>query len=294
MARLLCCGIATADFVFEVEDMPRSAEKHRAKAAHAVGGGCAATAAVTAARLGGEVVLAARIGDDPVGDLIAAEFAREGVDAALVRRFPGRMSAFSSIFVDAAGERQIVAYRSDDMPGEAGWVDVDGPLDAVLADTRWAEGAVAAMALARDRGAPGVMDAEAPVVEPALEAASHVAFSAQGLAGWAGDASDDALLSAAARFGGWVCVTDGAAGLRWVEQGAVLRQPGFAATAVDTLGAGDVWHGAFALALAEGRGEAAAARFASAAAALKCTRPGGRAGAPTRDETEAFLKDRTP
>ena len=58
---------------------------------------------------------------------------------------------------------------------------------------------------------------------------------------------------------------------------------------VDTLGAGDVWHGAFALALAEGQGEAAAVRFASAAAALKVQRAGGRAGAPTRAELDEFL-----
>ncbi|MEO1688866.1 MAG: PfkB family carbohydrate kinase, partial [Pseudomonadota bacterium] len=275
MARVLFAGIATADFVFEVEAMPRTAEKHRARAAAVIGGGCAATAAVAAARLGGEALLAARLGDDPVGDLIAAEFAREGVDASRVRRFAGAPSAFSSIFVDAQGERQIVAFRAEDMPDEAEWLSVDGPLHAVLADTRWAGGAVAAMQIARARGVPGVMDAEAPVVEPALAAASHIAFSAQGLTGWAGDASDAALLRAAEAFGGWVGVTDGAEGVRWVEDGALRRQPGFAVTTVDTLGAGDVWHGAFALALGEGMGEAASARFASAAAALKCTRPGG-------------------
>ena len=58
---------------------------------------------------------------------------------------------------------------------------------------------------------------------------------------------------------------------------------------VDTLGAGDVWHGAFALALAEGQGERQSVRFASAVAAIKCTRFGGRAGTPTRDEVERFL-----
>ena len=63
----------------------------------------------------------------------------------------------------------------------------------------------------------------------------------------------------------------------------------FPIEAVDTLGAGDVWHGAFALALAEGQGEREAVRFASAVAAIKCTRFGGRAGTPTRDEVERFL-----
>ena len=59
--------------------------------------------------------------------------------------------------------------------------------------------------------------------------------------------------------------------------------------AVDTLGAGDVFHGAFALAIAEGRDIRSAGRFANAASALKCTRPGGRAGIPTRTEVDNLL-----
>ena len=66
----------------------------------------------------------------------------------------------------------------------------------------------------------------------------------------------------------------------------------FAVPVVDTLGAGDIFHGAFALALGQGRSETLALRFANAAAALKCTRPGGGAGAPWRHEVEAFLKER--
>jgi len=60
-------------------------------------------------------------------------------------------------------------------------------------------------------------------------------------------------------------------------------------SAVDTLAAGDVWHGALALRLGEGMDVANAARFANAAAALKCTRPGGRRGAPTRKELADLL-----
>ena len=67
--------------------------------------------------------------------------------------------------------------------------------------------------------------------------------------------------------------------------------PGYRVEAVDTLGAGDVWHGAFALKLAEGATETDAIRFASAVAAIKCTRRGGRAGTPTRAETEHFMKE---
>jgi bifunctional ADP-heptose synthase (sugar kinase/adenylyltransferase) len=79
----------------------------------------------------------------------------------------------------------------------------------------------------------------------------------------------------------------------WLDDGAKLGHlAGHPIAAVDTLGAGDIFHAAFALALAEGRGEADATRFGNAAAALKCARPGGGAGAPTRGEVETFLGSR--
>jgi sulfofructose kinase len=68
--------------------------------------------------------------------------------------------------------------------------------------------------------------------------------------------------------------------------------PVFAIDAVDTLGAGDAFHGGFALALAEGRGEVEAMRFGAAVAGIKCSRIGGSAGAPTRAEVEGFLARR--
>ncbi len=77
--------------------------------------------------------------------------------------------------------------------------------------------------------------------------------------------------------------------MRWIAGGVAGRQDGFPVAAVDTLSAGDVFHGAYALAIAEGRGVAAAMRFAAAAAAVKVTRFGGRLGAPTRDEVSALL-----
>ena len=142
---------------------------------------------------------------------------------------------------------------------------------------------------------PGVLDAEAPVAEAAeaLPLASHIAFSAQGLHDYTGETGlKPGLEQAARRTGSWVCVTDGAAGTTWLDGETFHHCPAFPVEVVDTLGAGDVWHGAFALALAEGQDEAAAVRFASAAAALKCTQPGGRAGAPDRAAVLRFLEAR--
>jgi sulfofructose kinase len=79
----------------------------------------------------------------------------------------------------------------------------------------------------------------------------------------------------------------------WVDGDDVRSLAAFDVDAVDTTGAGDVFHGAVTLALAEGADEARAFAFASAAAALKCTRPGARAGVPSRPEVDDLL-DRTP
>jgi len=87
----------------------------------------------------------------------------------------------------------------------------------------------------------------------------------------------------------FLAVTNGPEDVLWLEGRALRRSPVFAVKAVDTLGAGDVFHGAFALALAEGRGVVAALRFAAAAAGLKCTRIGGSAAAPARAEVEGLL-----
>jgi sulfofructose kinase len=293
---VLCVGHAVHDFVFGVAAMPAAAKKHRATAFESVGGGPAATAAVAVARLGGAAALAARVGDDAVGGLIVAELEGYGVDCALVRRCAGRRSSVSAVMIDPAGERMIVNYLDPDLPQDAGWLPdpLSAGAAAVLADVRWAEGAKTILPRARAAGIPAVLDADHPLpADPALLAgASHIAFSADGLADYArGRGTADALRAAAAETGAWACVTLGADGVMVADGDGMATVPGFRVAAVDTLGAGDVWHGAFALALAERRPEAAAVRFANAAAALKVGRAGGRRGAPTRAEVDRFLSE---
>ncbi|MCB1338132.1 MAG: sugar kinase [Maritimibacter sp.] len=293
MATVLCVGLATLDFVFRLDALPDRPRKYQAETARMVGGGGAANAAVAIARLGGAAILSARIGDDPVGALILADLAAEGVDTRHVRPRPDTGSAWSSVCIDAAGERQIVNYRGSGPTPEIGWVDTHSELDAVLADTRAPEAARAALNAARARGLPGVLDGEAPVAPDLLDAASHVAFSMQGLSALMPECPlDEALATLASRHAIWAAVTDGAGGTWFTAPDGIAHAPAFPVEAVDTLGAGDVWHGAFALALAEGQDEAAAVRFASAAAALKCTQPGGRAGAPDRAAVLRFLEAR--
>lgn len=288
----MCIGHAVQDFVFSLPELPAGGRKFRARAFDSAGGGPAATAAVAVARLGGEAALAARIGDDAVGDQMVRELEAFGVDCRRVRRCAGRRSSLSAAMVDGKGERMIVNYRDDDLPRDADWLGDASGFDAVLADTRWPEGAAAGFAAARSAGVPAVLDADEPVPDdPAmLGAATHLAFSAEGLAQLAGESDlARALAAMRARWGSWTCVTDGARGVLICDGAGLSALGAFDVTPVDTLGAGDVWHGAFALKLAESANERDAVRFASAAAAIKVTRAGGRKGAPTRAEVEAFL-----
>ena len=290
---VLCVGIATLDHVFAVDAMPRTAEKHRAHDLATVGGGIAANAAVAIARLGGRSVLATRLGDDPTGDAIIAALERDGVDCSLAFRGAGLRSPLSAVIVDAAGERLVLRYSDPRMPAALDVIPSKLPIgvQAVMADTRWEEGALAAFAAARASGGHGVLDADrAPKAEGLLNAATHVAFAAQALREMTGRHDLQTGLAELARSASnWLAVTDGPRGVYFSENGAIVHEPAIPVRAVDTLGAGDVFHGTLALALAEGMPERRAVRFAAAAAALKCTRFGGREGAPSRPEVEAML-----
>ena len=292
-AGVFCLGISTLDYVYSVEALPTRGEKYRSRGLAVIGGGCAGNASVAIARLGGRCWLATRLADDPTGDQIVADLVGEGVETEFARRVAGLRSPVSAILVDAEGERMIISYSDPEMPEDTHWLPKALPegAGAVLADTRWGEGALAALRLARAAAVPGVLDGDRKPPHPDLVGtASHVAFSAQALAELSGEADPRVGLARLAQGAStWLAVTLGKEGVLFIENGEVFHAPAFTVETVDTLGAGDVWHGAFALALAEGQGERAAIRFASATAAIKCTRFGGRAGAPRRDEVMDFL-----
>jgi sulfofructose kinase len=180
---------------------------------------------------------------------------REGVDCAAVRRLAGVRSPLSAIMVDGTGERMIVSYADPRVPGPTSWLPDRLPegIDAVLGDTRWQSGSAHFFRLAREAGIPAVLDADrAPEDVPELLArASHVAFSMQGLRDLTAQAEPRAALKAFGSHEAWIAVTDGADGVYYWREDTIAHEPAFAIEALDTLGAGDTWHGAFALGLAE-------------------------------------------
>ena len=277
--RIVCAGITTLDFIYAVDVMPSEPLKYRSNAMVTSGGGLAGNAATACARLGASVRLVARLGDDFWADPMIAELERDGVDCKLVRRCPGHRSPVSAVVVDPKGERLVVSYSDPDIPSDTGWIPADlaTHADALYAETRWIEAALAVLPQARAAGIPSVLDADRKPTRPeVLALASHVGFSAPALREFTGIANV-------------YLVTDGANGAWYMDGGEVVHVPAFPVTSVDTLGAGDTWHGALAVALAGRQPLERAVRFANAAAALKCTEFGGRKGMPTRPRVEALL-----
>lgn len=292
-ARIVLIGFAAQDFVFKLDHLPSGGVKHKAHGFEVSGGGLAANAAVAVARLGGRAELITRLGEDSIGRDILADLAAEGVDCSHARLFSGHRSPLSTIAVDAAGERMLVNYEDVAIPKTTEWLPKALEVDvaAVMGDTRWEQGALHLFGLARRAGLPGVLDGDrAPALPEVVKAASHVAFSAQAVREMTGiDAVADGLAALARDADNWLAVTDGPRGVWFADRGGLVHQPAFPVAAVDTLAAGDTFHGALTLALGEGMPPARAVVFASAAAALKCTRFGGRKGAPSRAEVEALL-----
>ena len=294
---MICVGTAVVDTIFAVDRLPLAPGKNFAGSVMQVGGGVAANAAVTVAALGGEGVLWSRVGDDPTGAQIVRELADWRVEVGAVQCVSGVSSSISTVLVDASGDRQIVNYLDPRLLQDAEGLPFEdiARADALMCDVRWLPAVTVALAEARAHGRPRIVDFEV-VPEAGTEAllgmASHVAFAREALAEMAStDDVDEGLRRTSGRTGAWLAVTCGEQGVYWLQDGIIRHQPAYRVEVVDTLAAGDVFHGALALALAERQPIEAAVRFASAAAALKCTRFGGREGIPDRAAVDRFVRE---
>ncbi|MBJ9123389.1 MULTISPECIES: sugar kinase [Citrobacter] len=294
MIRVACVGITVMDRIYYVEGLPTEGGKYVAKRYTEVGGGPAATAAVAVAKLGAQVDFIGRVGDDDTGNSLLAELESLGVNTRYTRRYAGAKSSQSAVIVDAKGERIIVNYPSPDLLHDADWLnEIDfSQWDVVLADVRWHEGAKRAFTLARRAGVMTVLDGDVTPqdISELVALSDHAAFSEPGLTRLTGiQDTVSALKKSQMLTNGHVYVTRGSEGCDWLDDNVFRHQPGFPVEVVDTTGAGDVFHGALAFSLAGGTLVEEAVRFASGVAALKCTRPGGRAGIPDCDQTRSFL-----
>jgi len=297
-SHILCIGMPVRDLTFRVPGLPARGFKESATHFEEICGGNALNAAIGIARLGGHASICGPMGDagETSSRFIFDKLAEEGIETNQIVHMPGLVTPISNIMIDPSGERTIVTFR-DPALWKIQLPDPDELLEgcvAILTENRCAEFCTELCAEAVRRGIPVIVDVDRTMSlrEGLLTASTHLVFSSEALQSTAGVSSDaEALLKIAKLTRSFLAGTRGAQGTLWLdEQGQLQQTPAFPVHTVDTLGAGDVFHGAFALAITEHQDIPTALRFASAAAALKCTRFGGAFAAPQRAEVAALLE----
>jgi sulfofructose kinase len=294
---MLCVGHVALDMMFHVEQFPAFATKTSASDFISGVGGMSGNAAVAAARLGAKVCFAGPVGDDAAAQTFEQHFKREGVDCSRMVRLSGTTSSVSAIIVDSKGERYIFNRRGDALkqppPFDANWLD---EITVLTADPRCPVWCETALSLARQRKVISIFDGDiAPSddLRRLVPLSEWAVFSQEGLQIFApGGRTVDMALRTAVLAGATVAaVTQGDQGVWWLRAGGQVQHlPAIAIKAVDTTGAGDVFHAALGVALAEGQTDADAIGFAAFAAALKCKRVGGVLGAPNRQEVDLAIQ----
>jgi ribokinase len=300
---ILVVGSSNTDMIIKLDRIPRPGETILGGEFVTAAGGKGANQAVGAARAGGKVTFIARVGQDMFGDQAVAGFVQAGIDVNFVFRDQAAPSGVALIFVAKDGENSIAVaggansrLAGSDVKKASGVfagatvlvMQLETPLGTVLA----------AAELAAKRGVRVILNPAPaqPLPDRLLKLVSILTpneTEAELLTGIKVDsqaAADKAAGKLLARGVGTVILTLGARGA-FIAEGATRQLvPGFKVKAVDTTAAGDIFNGALAVALAEGKPLAEAARFANAAAAISVTRMGAQPSAPTRKEIERFLK----
>lgn len=296
-------GIFVADATFRTTRLPQMGETVIGESATLSPGGKGSNQAVAAARLGAEVQFISRIGRDSFADLAVATWADAGVQP-LVTRSDSAATGAASVLVDAAtGENAIVVC-----PGAASEIseaDIDRTAEAIRSAAVFVtqfeqplSAATRALAIAREAKVTTVLNPAPAVAVPAgvLKLSDYVTpneSEAATITGLPVTNQQQARRAARAlrdRGAGAAVITLGALGALFDGPGGVEYIPAFrAGPVVETTGAGDAFNGAFAVALADGRDPAEAARFGCAAAGISVTRPGTARSMPSRAEVELLL-----
>jgi sulfofructose kinase len=298
---ILGIGCVAVDDLVYVEDYPAADSKTQITERERQCGGLTATALVAAARLGARCSFAATLGDDELSRFALDRLQQEGIDLQWIRRDAEARPIHSIIIIDQRRGTRTIFYDLDGVQTTgADWPDEDAVRAArvLFVDHVVAEDAIRAAAIARAAGIPVVADLEndrSPRFSELLGLVDHLivsrSFSEQ-LTGATDPAeAAQALVTSDRRA---VVVTCGDQGCwYWGSDDPVppRHQPAFEVNVVDTTGCGDVFHGAYAAALAEGLDLASRIRLAAATAALSATRSGGQAGIPARQTVEAFLEE---
>ncbi|MDC0357546.1 PfkB family carbohydrate kinase [Oligoflexia bacterium] len=288
---VLCVGDACYDQVFGVDHHPAPDEKCSASSFLSCGGGPAANAAVTVARLGYLSAFAGYLGEDVFGDLHFKELEKEGVVLDYIVRgaAPTRLS---SIFIKPDGARSVVNFRTatGEQPADSIGFSSCEPR-AILFDGHEPHLSVALAKRAAHDNIPTILDAGSVHcgTELLVDAVDYIVASEMFSSDFSGEANPERAVVALSDRCQAAVVTLGERGSVWARSlGVSGSVKPFCVDVVDSTGAGDAFHGAFAVGIAMGMEWDELLRYASAAGAVCCTKPGGRPGLPYKGEIEAL------
>ena len=294
-------GSSCLDFLGVVAHLPGLDEEIEMLESTQQGGGEVATALVALAKLGASVTYLGKIGDDPVGHFIKHEFDQYGVDSGHMIVEPGTTSLASMVMVDReTGKRTILAgkstvsdLRSNEVPPgvieDAKYLHLDG--------TTSRQAMLEVAGRARKAGVTVVLDADVLAydadVHRLIELTDILISSKVFSHRFTGTHDPEEAIAIMRSYGpSVVALTLGEEGSLCQADGRLFHTPAFTVEVVDTTGAGDVFHGAFIFAMLQDWPLEKVSEFASAVAAMKCRKLGGRLGIPTFAEAITFLKDR--
>jgi sulfofructose kinase len=289
---VLCVGHASYDLVFSVPNHPKQDEKIVADNLLGCGGGPAANAAVTAARLGFKAAFAGYLGRDTFGDSHYAELQNQGVDTQFIQRGDSP-TPLSTILVKPDGKRALINYKGDTQALAADAINFAN----VTAKTILFDGHEPHISLALltqlDSNTPTILDAGSlhQGTQLLMDKVDYLVCSEKFALQYAGDVK--IALGKLAALSANVVITLGEHGLIWQRGNQTGKLPAPSVRAIDTTGAGDAFHGAFAAAIAAKMQWSDVLRYASAAGAICCTKIGARPGLPYLQELDALLASRT-
>ena len=287
MKHILVSGLVTVDMIYYLDNLPTDGTKYEAIDTLITGGGNASNASIAISRLGGSVTLLTTVGKDTFGDLILNELKAEKVRTHAIFKKLNLKTSYSSIIIDKKGDRQIINYRPTDLDFSTNSFIKERNFDAYLTDGRLPKATLLTLKDAKKRKKPGILDGESPVCLKAIKLASHIAFSRQGLSDFSNNSSILEGLKIAQQYSkNWVCVTSGEEGVFFLNANELVQLKPPKIIALDTLGAGDVWHGAFTLGLANNQSPIQACEFANYIASKKCEKYGGKNGAPYKNQSK--------
>ena len=288
---VLCVGFSAYDLVFPVSRHPVSDEKASADGLVTCGGGPAANAAVTVARLGLKCAYAGYLGLDTFGEKHFQELKSEGVVTDLIVRGT-EPTTLAAILVKPNGDRTVVAYPTDCEHLSSDSIDFSKVEPTViLSDGHEPDLAIPLVNHALSEGVKTVLDAGSVHrgTEGLMDKVDHLVCSRRFAVELTGESDPERALPKLYEHNSSVVITLGEQGLIWKTESGQGRLPAFTIDVVDTTGAGDAFHGAFAACVALNKDWEYALKYSSAVAALCCTKLGARIGIPKEDEVEEFL-----